>query len=104
MESSAAMEKRRSAHVGSAGRKSGDPGAHLTAAEEVFLFTAAAAFHEEIDSDAHHETEIDDEDNQFCIHKTPLSCGTNTPHTVYCKLLYSYQTIYTVFLLFLLVD
>ena len=54
------------AHIGSAGGQRGDPGPHFAPAEEVFLFTAVLRTEEEEDTDADHEEEIDNKDDQFC--------------------------------------
>ena len=63
------------AHIGSAGGQRGDPGPHFAPAEEVFLFTAVLRTEEEEDTDADHEEEIDNKDDQFCC---VVHCITTT--------------------------
>jgi hypothetical protein len=55
-------------HIGSLGAHSGNPGTHLTSAEEVALFTAVLVLDKEPNADAKHKRKINDKHYNFCIH------------------------------------
>ena len=53
------------AHIRGAGGEGADPGTHVAAAEEIFLFTGVFAAKEEDQADPDHKQKIDDEDDGF---------------------------------------